>query len=112
MQYGYFDDKAKEYVITVRTRRNLEQLPRFHRIRRNHHQQRRGYGFYQSGARGRFLRLRFNSVPLDQPGRYFYLRDDASGDFWSASWQPSGNHWKVFRALAARDSLHGHFKPI
>jgi cellobiose phosphorylase len=49
-----------------------------------------GYGFYQSSARGRFLRLRFNNVPMDQPGRYFYLRDRDNGDYWSASWQPVG----------------------
>lgn len=36
------------------------------------------------------MRLRFNSVPMDQPGRYFYLRDMQSGDYWSASWQPVG----------------------
>jgi cellobiose phosphorylase len=49
-----------------------------------------GYGFYQSGARGRFLRLRFNSVPMNQPGRYFCLHDKNNGDYWSASWQPVG----------------------
>ncbi len=27
---------------------------------------------------------------MDQPGRYFYLRDQESGDYWSASWQPVG----------------------
>ena len=47
-----------------------------------------GYSFYKSAAQGRFIRLRFNAVPLDQPGRYIYLRDEESGDFWSASWQP------------------------
>jgi len=49
-----------------------------------------GYSFYQSGALGCFLRLRFNSVPMDQPGRYFYLHDRDSGDYWSASWKPVG----------------------
>ena len=34
------------------------------------------------------LRYVFNQ--FDQPGRYLYLRDDDSGDFWSASWQPVG----------------------
>jgi cellobiose phosphorylase len=29
-------------------------------------------------------------VPIDQPGRTFYLRDRANGDFWSAAWQPVG----------------------
>ena len=53
-----------------------------------------GYGFYQSGARGRFMRLRFNRVPMDQPGRYFYLRDRESGEYWSASWQPVGKPYR------------------
>jgi N,N'-diacetylchitobiose phosphorylase len=34
--------------------------------------------------------MRFNNIPLDQPGRYLYVRDDENGDFWSASWQPVG----------------------
>src|SRR5450432_3910389 len=34
--------------------------------------------------------MRFNGVPVDQPGRYIYLRDDSTGDYWSASWQPVG----------------------
>jgi cellobiose phosphorylase len=34
--------------------------------------------------------MRFNSIPLDQPGRLFYLRDKESKDFWSAAWQPVG----------------------
>jgi len=61
-----------------------------------------GYGFYKSGAQGRFLRLRFNSIPMDQPGRYFYIRDQASGDYWSASWQP------VAKPLLIYDSICRH----
>ena len=38
-----------------------------------------GYSFYKSALTSRFLRLRPNSVPMDQPGRYFYLRDAESG---------------------------------
>jgi cellobiose phosphorylase len=91
MQYGYFDDQAKEYVITrpdtPQSWSNYLGSTEYGAIITNNAG---GYGFYQSGARGRFLRLRFNSVPLDQPGRYFYLRDNASGDFWSAAWQPVG----------------------
>ncbi len=91
MQYGYFDDSAKEYVIvrpdTPQSWSNYLGSTEYGAIITNNAG---GYGFYQSGARGRFLRLRFNNVPLDQPGRYFYLRDNASGDYWSASWQPVG----------------------
>ena len=34
------------------------------------------------------IRYRFNSVAVDQPGRYVYIRDLANGDYWSASWAP------------------------
>ncbi len=91
MQYGYFDDNAKEYVITrpdtPQSWSNYLGSTEYGAIITNNAG---GYGFYQSGARGRFLRLRFNSVPMDQPGRYFFLRDNDSGDYWSASWQPVG----------------------
>ncbi len=91
MRYGYFDDQAKEYVITrpdtPQSWSNYLGSTEYGAIITNNAG---GYGFYRSGARGRFLRLRFNSVPMDQPGRYFYLRDRESGDTWSASWQPVG----------------------
>jgi N,N'-diacetylchitobiose phosphorylase len=91
MQYGYFDDQAQEYVITrpdtPQSWSNYLGSTEYGAIITNNAG---GYGFYRSGARGRFLRLRFNSIPMDQPGRYVYLRDRESGDFWSASWQPVG----------------------
>ena len=34
-------------------------------------------------------RDRYNSVPPDSGGRYIYLRDDGSGEYWSPSWQPT-----------------------
>jgi cellobiose phosphorylase len=91
VKYGYFDDNAKEYVITrpdtPLSWSNYLGSTEYGAIITNNAG---GYGFYQSGARGRFLRLRFNSVPMDQPGRYCYLRDRETGDYWSASWQPVG----------------------
>ena len=91
MRYGYFDDKAKEYVITrpdtPQSWSNYLGSTEYGAIITNNAG---GYGFYQSGARGRIMRLYFNSIPRDQPGRYFYLRDRESGDYWSASWQPVG----------------------
>lgn len=89
--YGYFDDRNREYVITrpdtPRPWSNYLGSTEYGAIITNHAG---GYSFYRSGATGRFLRMRFNGMPLDQPGRLFYLRDRSSGEFWSASWQPVG----------------------
>ncbi|MFB3895715.1 MAG: GH36-type glycosyl hydrolase domain-containing protein [bacterium] len=91
MQYGYFDDQAKEYVITrpdtPRPWSNYLGSTEYGAIITNHAG---GYSFYRSAATGRILRFRVNNAPLDQPGRYFYLRDRDTGDYWSASWQPVG----------------------
>jgi N,N'-diacetylchitobiose phosphorylase len=91
MQYGYFDDKAKEYVITrpdtPRPWSNYLGTTEYGAIITNHAG---GYSFYRSAATGRILRFRVNSAPLDQPGRYFYIRDRDTGDYWSTSWQPVG----------------------
>jgi N,N'-diacetylchitobiose phosphorylase len=91
MRFGHFDDDRKEYVITrpdtPRSWSNYLGSTRYGAIITNNAG---GYSFFHSAAQGRFLRLRFNSIPLDQPGRYFYLRDQEDGDFWSTSWQPVG----------------------
>ncbi len=91
MNYGYFDDKRKEYVITrpdtPRSWSNYLGSTRYGAIITNNAG---GYSFFHSAAQGRFTRLRFNAVPMDQPGRYLYLHDTDSGDYWSASWQPVG----------------------
>ncbi len=91
MRYGYFDDDAREYVIerpdTPRSWSNYLGSTEYGAVITNNAG---GYSFYKSAAQGRFLRLRFNSVPMDQPGRYLYLHDRDSGDYWSTSWQPVG----------------------
>ena len=91
MQYGHFDDAAREYVVdrpdTPRPWSNYLGSTEYGAIITNHAG---GYSFYRSAATHRILRLRGNAVPLDQPGRYFYLRDRESRDYWSASWQPVG----------------------
>ncbi|MCX6971779.1 MAG: N,N'-diacetylchitobiose phosphorylase [Verrucomicrobia bacterium] len=88
MNYGHFDADAREYVIT---------RPDTPRAWSNYLGSRKyggiittgagGYSFAHSPAEGRILRHRYNSVPMDLPGRQFYLRDAATGDFWSAAWQ-------------------------
>ncbi len=96
MRYGYFDDKNREYVIdrpdTPAPWVNYLGSPEYGAIISNHAG---GYSFVKSGATGRILRYVFNN--FDQPGRYLYIRDNQSGDYWSASWQPVGKdlaHYK------------------
>ncbi len=91
MQFGSFDDTQKEYVIkrpdTPKSWSNYLGSTEYGAIITNNAG---GYSFYKSAAQGRFTRLRFNVIPVDQPGRYIYLHDRDSKDYWSASWQPVG----------------------
>lgn len=107
MQYGYFDDQAKEYVIdrpdTPQSWSNYLGSTEYGAIITNNGG---GYSFYRSGARGRFLRLNFNSVPMDQPGRYFYLRDNETGDYWSASWQPVGKPLEEYKSTCRHGTAY------
>src|SRR5680860_1024693 len=99
MQYGHFDDAAREYVITrPDTPRSWSNYLGSRLYGGIITQGAGGYSFYKSGGQGRVTRFRFNGVPQDEPGRFVYLRDDADGGFWSASWQPVG------KPLRGRDS--------
>ena len=98
MQYGHFDDDRREYVITrpdtPRSWTNYLGSTEYGAIISNNAG---GYSFFRSPADGRFLRMRYNLAPMDQPGRYFYLRDHDSGDFWSSSWQPVGKPLEEYK---------------
>ena len=97
MRYGYFDDERREYVITrpdtPRPWANYLGSPEYGALISNNAG---GYSFVRSGANGRVLRYDFNR--FDEPGRYLYLRDNASGDFWSASWQPVGKSLEQYKS--------------
>ena len=85
MQYGHFDLKNKEYVITKPNTPapwcNYLGSPEYGAIVSNNAA---GYSFVKSGANGRIARYRFNSN-MALPGRYIYLRDNDTADYWSAS---------------------------
>ncbi len=97
MQYGFFDDQAREYVITRPDTpapwANYLGSPEYGALISNNAG---GYSFVKSGANGRILRYIFNQ--FDQPGRYLYLRDNETGDFWSASWQPVGKPLDTYKS--------------
>lgn len=97
MQYGYFDDSKREYVITRPDTPapwvNYLGSPEYGAIISNNAG---GYSFAKSGANGRILRYVFNG--FDQPGRYIYIRDNESKDYWSASWQPVGKDFEDYKS--------------
>lgn len=107
MQYGYFDDEKREYVITrpdtPRPWSNYLGSLDYGAIITNNAG---GYSFYKSALSSRFLKLRPNSVPLDQPGRYFYLRDQDSGDYWSSSWQPVGKSLDSYESVCRHGTAY------
>ena len=90
MNYGHFDLKNKEYVITnpatPTSWANYLGDPEYGAMISNNAA---GYSFVKSGANGRITRFRFNSE-MALPGRYIYIRDNDAKDYWSASWQPVG----------------------
>ena len=97
MKYGYFDESKREYVITRPDTPapwvNYLGSPEYGAIVSNNAG---GYSFAKSGANGRLLRYVFNQ--FDEPGRYIYIRDNGSKDYWSASWQPVGKDLNEYKS--------------
>jgi len=89
MRFGKFDDDKREYVIerpdTPLPWINYLGSEKFFGLISNTGG---GYAFYRDARLRRLTRYRYNNIPLDSNGRYFYLRDEESGDFWSPTWQP------------------------
>ena len=100
MKYGHFDDKAREYVITdPRTPwpwiNYLGNKDFFSLISNTAG----GYSFYKDAKFRRITRYRYNGVPMDAGGRYFYIND--GGTVWSPGWKP------VKTPLDAYECRHG-----
>ena len=91
MQYGHFDNEKREYVIDrvdlPASWTNYLGLKDMCAVV-NHTAG--GYMFYKTPEYHRITRFRGNSIPMDRPGHYVYIRDNSDGDYWSISWQPVG----------------------
>jgi len=87
MKYGHFDDKNREYVITTPETPypwiNYLGTEDFFSLISN---TAGGYAFYKDAKFRRITRYRYNNVPTDAGGRYFYIRDGES--VWSPGWKP------------------------
>ena len=90
MLYGYFDDSAREYVITQPDTPlpwiNYLGCEAYFGLISN---TAGGYSFYKDARLRRLTRYRYNNAPLDMGGRYLYLRDNATGSYWSPTWMPT-----------------------
>ena len=90
MRYGHFDDINREYVIT----RPDTPLPWINYLGCEEYfglisNTAGGYSFYRDARLRRLTRYRYNNAPLDFGGRYLFLRDNVTGDYWSPSWMPT-----------------------
>lgn len=90
MRFGHFDDANREYVITRPDTPtpwiNYLGCEAYFGIISN---TAGGYSFYRDARLRRLTRYRYNNVPSDAGGRYIYIRDDETGEFWSPTWQPT-----------------------
>ena len=88
MKYGFFDDDNAEYVITT----PKTPLPWINYLGTNDFfslisNTCGGYSFYKDAKLLRLTRYRYNGVPADVNGKYFYIKD---GDcVWNPGWQPT-----------------------
>ena len=87
MKFGHFDDAKREYVIdTPRTPYpwiNYLGTQGFFSLISN---TAGGYSFYKDARLRRITRYRYNNVPIDMGGRYFYINDN--GTIWNPGWSP------------------------
>jgi N,N'-diacetylchitobiose phosphorylase len=91
MQYGYFDNANREYVIDrVDVPVSWTNYIGVKDLCGVFNHTAGGYLFYKSPEYHRITRFIPNGVPMDRPGHYVYVRDDDTGDYWTLSWQPVG----------------------
>jgi cellobiose phosphorylase len=100
MRFGHFDDASREYVITTPKTPypwiNYLGSEQFFGIISH---MGGGYCFYRDARLRRILRYRYNNVPTDAGGRYFYVKD--GDDYWTPTWAP------VKRDLESFECRHG-----
>jgi cellobiose phosphorylase len=101
--YGYYDDAAREYVIT----RPDTPTPWINYLGEGRYggiisNTAGGFSFDRDPRNRRVTRCRYNGIPADQPGRYIYLRDQQTGEFWSPTVQPVPG-----RKLQSYECRHG-----
>jgi len=95
MRFGHFDDARKEYVITTPKTPypwiNYLGSEQFFGLVSH---QGGGYCFYRDARKRRLTRYRYNNVPTDSGGRYFYINE--GGDAWTPTYMPMKKELSFF----------------
>jgi cellobiose phosphorylase len=95
MKYGYFDDRVREYVINT----PHTPLPWINYLGSNDFfslisNTCGGYSFYKDAKLMRITRYRYNNVPVDSDGKYYYINDD--GVICNPGGMPSGTELDTY----------------
>ena len=90
LEYGHFTTDHREYVIT----RPDTPTPWINYLGNSEYcamisNTGGGYSFHIDPRNRRITRYRYNNMPMDRPGRYVYIRDSVTGEYWSPTWQPT-----------------------
>jgi cellobiose phosphorylase len=90
LEYGHFSEDNKEYIIT----RPDTPTPWINYLGNSEYcamisNTAGGYSFHLDPRNRRITRYRYNNMPTDRPGRYIYIRDSNTGEYWSPTWQPT-----------------------
>src|SRR5690554_8171590 len=87
MKYGHFDDKNKEYVIKT----PYTPYPWINYLGSDDYfvlmsNTSGGYSFYKDARQRRLTRYRYNNVPIDNEGRYFFIKEKE--EIWNIGVKP------------------------
>ena len=96
-KYGFFDDMEREFVISrpdtpapwINYLTNGKYTALFSNTAG-------GFSFVDSPRDGRITRLNYNSLPVDRPGKYLYIRFGDTGEYYSPTWQPTFTNLKKY----------------
>lgn len=101
-KYGHFSEDGLEFIITrpdtPQPWINYAVNGKYHALISNTGG---GYSYYITPRDSRITRRRYNCLPEDRPGRYVYIRDNKTGEYYSPTWQP------VLKELDSYECRHG-----
>ena len=108
MQYGYFDNEKREYVIdNVALPCSWTNYLGVEDMAAVINHTAGGYLFYKTPEYHRISRFRGNGVPMDRPGFYVYIRDNEKKDYHSIAWHPH----RLWSFLVGRMYCCGTYRP-
>ncbi len=100
MNFGHFSPDGKEYIIedvaTPSPWINYIYNDNYFATVSNNGG---GISYYKSPLHGRITRYRINSVPPDRPGKYIYIKDKDTGEYWSLTYQPVGKYKNQYKVI-------------